>query len=312
MTTTIFQIYDKIFKKILTLSSGAVINLINGLFNENYPPDSAISYNWTEFEDKELKKILADTILTINGKYSYHLEAQMTKDEDIIFRVFEYGFGHASRNSIKKEGRYVLPFPEVRIIYLYAGKNLPKEYELELDFGSQGNFLYKAPTLKLQDISTEELNRKKMIILIPFLLLRLRETLKKERTQENLEVLKNLIQNDIIANINKNFFAGNVTADDARRLKRLTRKLYEHLYSHYEEMEKEGINDMTDESLMLDIDIIEKEHEAEIKRLLAMKDAELEIKTSELEAKTSELVSKDAEISMLKKMLQEKESALMK
>ena len=97
MDKTIYQIYDKIFKKILTLSATAVVNLINGLFDTNYPTDSTITYNWTEFEDNEIRKILADTIITINGKHSYHMEAQMTDDEDIIFRVFEYGFGHASR-----------------------------------------------------------------------------------------------------------------------------------------------------------------------------------------------------------------------
>ncbi|MDO4465093.1 MAG: hypothetical protein Q4C57_11160, partial [Bacillota bacterium] len=62
MSTTIYQIYDKIFKKILTLSATAVVNLINGLFGTNYPPESTVDYNWTEFEDKELKRILADTI----------------------------------------------------------------------------------------------------------------------------------------------------------------------------------------------------------------------------------------------------------
>lgn len=36
-------------------------------------------------------------------------------------------------------------------------------------------------------------------------------------------------------------------------------------------MEKDGLNDMTDESLMLDIDIIEKE----IKGIVAEKDAEI-------------------------------------
>lgn len=52
---TIYHLYDKIFKKILTLSSKAVINLINGLFNTNYPLNSNIQYNWTEFENDELK-----------------------------------------------------------------------------------------------------------------------------------------------------------------------------------------------------------------------------------------------------------------
>lgn len=64
--------------------------------------------------------------------------------------------------------------------------------------------------------------------------------------------------------------------DDARKLKRLTHQLYEHIYSHYEEMEV--LNDMTDESLMLDIDIIEKQHEMELAqkdRIIAQKDEKI-------------------------------------
>ncbi len=39
----VYQLYDKIFKKILTLSSTAVINLINGLFETDHPTDSVIT-----------------------------------------------------------------------------------------------------------------------------------------------------------------------------------------------------------------------------------------------------------------------------
>ena len=54
----IHQIYDKAFKRILTLSDKAVINLINGLFGTDYPTNSKITYNWTEHEDKELIALL--------------------------------------------------------------------------------------------------------------------------------------------------------------------------------------------------------------------------------------------------------------
>lgn len=80
--------------------------------------------------------------------------------------------------------------------------------------------------------------------------------------EENLNALKNLIQNDIIGSINVNLELGNITANDAQKLRRLTHRLYEHIYSHYREMEE--LNDMTDESLILDIDIIEKKHEEEL------------------------------------------------
>ena len=93
-----YHIYDKAFKRILTLSEKTVINLINGLFDTDYPTDSKITYNWTEHEDKELKRTLADSILTINGRDSYHIEAQMTEDEEIVFLFIENGFGHAYKN----------------------------------------------------------------------------------------------------------------------------------------------------------------------------------------------------------------------
>jgi hypothetical protein len=53
------QIYDKIIKRILTLSNRAVINLINALFRKNYPPDSEVIYNATESVDDNLGKTIS-------------------------------------------------------------------------------------------------------------------------------------------------------------------------------------------------------------------------------------------------------------
>lgn len=250
--TTIHHIYDKIFKKILTLSSTAVINLINGLFETDYPTDRRRSH-FSTYTD--------NTIL--------------------------------SKDSVQNSCELI--FPEPKIIYLYSSRKIPDEYILYLNFGSQGCFPYKVTTFKFLETSTEELNARKLIILIPFQLLKLRSLLAKNRSYENLEALKSLIQNDIIGSIEKNLVQGNITMDDARKLKRLTHRLYQHIYSHYEEMEV--LNDMTDESLMLDIDIIEKEHEAE----LMQKDQII----SEKEKLICQIqAEKDAEIASLKAKLQ--------
>ena len=116
----IHHIYDKAFKRILTLSDKAVINLINGLFGTDYPTNSKITYNWTEHEDKELKRTLSDSILTINDRDIYHMEAQMTEDEEIVFRVFEYGFGHAYKN------RTIISGGEQMILLLKLRKKMEK------------------------------------------------------------------------------------------------------------------------------------------------------------------------------------------
>ncbi len=96
-------------------------------------------------------------------------------------------------------------------------------------------------------------------------LLKLRKSIETARTPENLEALKSLILNDIIGSISKNLEAGNITQNDAQKLRQLTLMLYRHLYAHYEEME--AVNDMTDESLILDIDIIEEKYETKIQKL---------------------------------------------
>ena len=133
-------------------------------------------------------------------------------------------------------------------------------------------------------------------------LIKLRSLLAKNRSSENLEALKNLIQNDIIGGIEKNLKLGNITVDDGRKLKRLTHRLYQHIYSHYEEMEV--LNDMTDESLMLDIDIIEKEHEAELMqrdKIISEKDDMI----LKIQTENKNIIStKDAEIALLKAELE--------
>jgi len=304
MSQTIYHIYDKIFKKILTLSSKSVINLINGLFGTDYPEDSTIRYNWTEFVDEELRKTLADTIITINEKHSYHLEAQMTTDETIVLRVFEYGFSHANRNSTSNETYSELCFPEPKIIYLAPEGSIPEEYILRLNFGSQGYFDYKVSAFLFNQISVEELNQKKMIILIPFMLLKLRDVVSKSRSKANLEALKFLMQHDILESIEENLQLGNITQSDARKLKRYTHKLYEHIYSHYEEMEE--LNEMTDESLMLDIDIIEKEHE----QRLAEKDKTIKEKDKTISQTENALHEKSSEIQALKDYIKQLEQQI--
>lgn len=318
MPQTIYHIYDKVFKKILTLSSKAVINLINGLFDTSYPLNSTIQYNWTEFEDDKLKKKLADTIVTINGKQSYHMEAQMTKDEAIVFRVFEYGFLHADRSRIIHDNVYELIFPEPKIIYLSPEGSLPDEYVLRLNFGSQGYFNYKVATFQFSQISTEELNQRKMVILIPFKLLKLRKIISKSRSKDNLEALKNLIWHDILGSIEDNLCLGNITELDAQKLKGYVQRLYEHIYSHYEEMEE--INNMTDESFMTEIDIIAEKYEQldelltekvnalkEMDNAIREKDSALREKDSALKERDSALKEKNAEISALKERIRQLE-----
>ena len=271
----IHQIYDKAFKRILTLSDKAVINLINGLFGTDYPTNSKITYNWTEHEDKDLKRTLSDSILTINDRDIYHIEAQITEDEEIVFRVFEYGFGHAYKNRTYENGNETMIFPRPCIVYLDEGKKdtIPDEYTLVLKFEDQGAFSYKVPVFKLQNISLQELNDKKLIALLPFLLLKLRKKIERIRSKENMEELQRLVVNDIISTIRKNEEVGNLSSIDAINLIDLTSKLYMQIYAKYKEMGEFTMR-LFDQSMELAGDKYEKsveeleEENAELKDII--------------------------------------------
>ena len=253
------------------------------------------SYNWTEHEDRDLKRTLADSILTINGKNSYHIEAQMTEDEEIVFRFIEYGFGYAYKNRTFVDGGERMIFPRPCILYLDEGKKdrVPDEYKLTLLFEDQGEFTYKVPLVKLQNMSVEELNRKKMIALLPFQLLKLRKKIENLRTEKNLEELQKFVVNDIIESIYENETIGNISHSDALDLIELTTKLYMKIYSKYKELEDFTMR-MCDQSLELISDKYEKTVE-ELEEEVKNKDEiinELQATVAKLQEQVRELQEK--------------------
>ena len=209
------------FKKILTLSSKAVINFINGLFQTDYPTDSTITYNWTEFHDDNLTKTIADTILTIGGVHSYHIEAQMYRDEDIVLRIFDYGYKHSLRNAKVEDNICYLTFPKSKIVFL-GDDDVPDHYSIG--------------------------------ILIPFELIKLKKYIssRENMTEEDLSWLKERIFTDIIGCIRDNCRLGNITVGDAKRLEKLLATLYDHLYSNRQDMKE--IKEEMDQSIRLEVD----------------------------------------------------------
>ena len=88
---TVSQIFDKILKRILLyLSKPSVVALINGLFSDNFPPDSEVSYNNTENVDGKLKRTMADIIITLRTKgrvRRFHMEGQINDDHTIMEKL---------------------------------------------------------------------------------------------------------------------------------------------------------------------------------------------------------------------------------
>ena len=304
------DIFDRVFKRIITLSSATIIHFINGIFGTDYPLDSTITYNWTENVDDNLKKTIADTIITINEADSYHLEAQMYKDdESILLRVFDYGYSHSKRhpedifdeNGIRSGMK--LMFPKQIVIYLDSAEGIPDEYKIILVVNDDQEISFSIPTIKFQNESMQEIINKHMIILLPFKLLKVREKFKRaydnsseNSLQEVIQELRDIYQRDIIKVIEDSYKSGDITRNDMNLLLHLTTRLFDFLYSKYSSI-KEVDNMLHDESLDLDIDrYIDTIEDLESK--LAKKD-------EVLAEKDEVLAKKDEEIIRLKKELEQ-------
>jgi len=280
---TISQIFDKILKRILlALSKPSVIAFINGMFSENFPLDSEITYHYTENVDGSLRKTVADIIITLRTKdrvRRFHLEGQINDDNTIVIRIFEYGFANALLHQTTQGNRITLPFPTPAIIFLEHTEATPDEVVLELDFGESGKFDYPVKAMKFLTYSVDELCEKNMTILLPLYLLKLRRETDnaKKRTEKNREAalrdvakkLKTLIDKSILPAITESEKTGNITHSDAFELIRLLSRLYNYLYDGIEEFKLEEVKSMLADTLVLEYDVeiaeVEARHEARVR-----------------------------------------------
>ena len=107
-----------------------------------------------------------------------------------------------------------------------------------------------------------------------------------------------------IGSINENSKLGNITIEDALKLKRYLRKLCDYLSRHYEELK--GMSDMTDESFMTDIDIMCEEHE----KAMAEKDVRLAEQSSQLAEQSSQLAEQSSQLAEQSSQLAEQKNHL--
>ena len=105
--------------------------------------------------------------------------------------MFGYGYEYAKRGAIEVRNRYILKFPSPVIIYLYYETEVPDEYVIELKFddGKEG-YEYKVPVIKLPKMSPQEMDKRNMVILVPFKLLKLREWVAVDKKNSSRKVMK--------------------------------------------------------------------------------------------------------------------------
>jgi hypothetical protein len=213
----------------------------NGLYGTIHPLDSRVEYQNTEYTQQDGTPIVADMIITI-GNQAYHIETQIDDDKAMALRIFEYDLAYGKRNHTIHNQVMILRFPRTRVIYLEPTRNTPEELQIQLEFPEGAYFTYRVKTFKLLDQSIPDLERQKLILLLPFYILKLRKKLKRSHKgpgqQELLGELEKL-RGELRKAIEESEKAGLITNMDRGTLIEMLEHLQNVAYRGYTQ-EKEG------------------------------------------------------------------------
>lgn len=179
------QLWDEILKNEAFRMPDYFFPLIKEIHGKTYPSDTSIKPLATEYsversETKEITSIHADITIIVAGHDIYHFECEISNDHTMVLRMFEYDVHMALSYHVFPENplsEMTLRFPNSAVLYLQDNGNIPDELLCKIRFADGGSYEYKVPTLKVQSYSLEEIQKKHLCILIPFLPLRFRKRL---------------------------------------------------------------------------------------------------------------------------------------
>jgi hypothetical protein len=147
------------------------------------PKAGIVSYPSTETINPALRQSLADMVITVNNRYSYIIEAQISGDRDMGLRILQYILGEGQRtvsheNPVSPENPVTLiRLPDARVIYWEADSGVPDKETIVFEFPGGVRQCLEVPSFKFPRYSPAELEGMGLGILLPFCLLRLRREL---------------------------------------------------------------------------------------------------------------------------------------
>ena len=186
---------DQIMKVLFKLSKKVMVNLLNGLFNENFNSDKVtIDYGNPEFITDDLGRIVGDLFITIRQKnyfYRYHIEFQTANDQTMVIRMFRYGFEKALEiNELDPKEEIRLDFPRQLVIFLEENKNIKERLFMILKLPDQSEIKYTVPIMKYWEYTIEELTKRKMYALLPLQVFKARKKIMTVYTGNKSETEK--------------------------------------------------------------------------------------------------------------------------
>ena len=244
------KLFDLMFKSIIKgASSSAIVHLINGIYKKNYPLDTSVKIEPTEFvkehpKSGKLEKIVSDIIVTLSGENfrdTYLMEAQIDDDVEMSLRIFNYSiFAALEGRTISNDGSDMqIDMPAPAVIFWESSKS-KDIISIRIRFPNKRVVVYKVPVFKVLEHSISELEG--MALLLPFYILKIRKELRRKnmdsakRKALSKELENYVIEIDrILKRCKENSY---ITSRDAAMLFRRLLYMNMELYGQYPEFKE--------------------------------------------------------------------------
>ena len=229
MSTTV---YDDVFRTMVQKMPRLFIALINEVFSTDYPDDVEFEQLRNEHYE-ENGKIITDSIFKIRRRI-FHIEIQSTEDEKIAIRMIEYDFAIGLEAAQNDGAPYKVELPESCVIYLRNNDKTPDYLDVDVTF--DGNILpYRTKVIKVQDYTKDELFKKKLLLLLPFYILRYEKYLNNTRQEA---IIREQFLNDYRDIVDQS--EGNLGEVDFKKLMQLIITIMEHVFDDKSKLGKEA------------------------------------------------------------------------
>ena len=159
---------DEVLKFLFSTSKKVLVNLLNGIFEENYHSDEVkLSVSNNEFVMDTFDTIRGDVFFDIlnseSEKISYHLEFQTRNDSTMVIRMFEYGFKKAKEQAGNNDDFKTIYFPKQKVIFFEENKNIKDIIKLRIVLPDDQSFLYSVQVVKYWEYTDKDLIENKMM-----------------------------------------------------------------------------------------------------------------------------------------------------
>ena len=165
------MIFDDVFRTMAEKMPRLLIALINRAFDAGYPENVPFEQLRNEHITPE-GRIITDSLLKIQGTL-YHVECESDGGGTrvMLVRMIEYDFAIALEQAIKNRSLEI-QLPASCVLYLRHGKSTPEHLELTLRTAEGLSVPYRVKVLKAQEPSLEEIFKKKLLIYLPYYIMR--------------------------------------------------------------------------------------------------------------------------------------------